>query len=115
MKVNVKQQGERVLINIDDRTFIDIGWQEALEFSAIVRQIGLLAETHAKRPLIAHDSAILMRAGLPFTLSRDPAVLDAAKNIAVGDRALRRAMPSIRSSEVFGTPTITVQAPEKVQ
>lgn len=61
---------------------------------------------------IARDSAILYRAGAPFGLSNDPAILDEAKKAAAWDSELRRCMPGgVKSEEAFGTPALIRHPP----
>lgn len=65
------------------------------------------AEEQAKAEEIAADAAILFRAGAPFGLSDDPKIQSEAVKEAAWNRELRRCMPGgIKSTELFGAPTI---------
>jgi len=72
------------------------------------------AEEIVKADQIALDHALLIRAGVPFGLSNHPKIVAEATKEAVHNRTLRRAIPSIRSTEVFGTPAISQTEPSKV-
>jgi hypothetical protein len=109
-KVVVRVEGARVLVNLDDRAFCEFEPKVAEEIGrALIDAAKRAAEIeHADR--IALDCAILMRAGAPLTLSNNPRILDAARNTAAWDRDLRRYMPGIKSTEVFGLPTLLQEA-----
>lgn len=113
-KAHIRQEGDRVIASIDGKV-IDLPWQAALELSRAFASAGRKAEEHAKHGVIIADSAILMRAGMPFTLTNNPRMLDAAKTEAVHNRDLRRFMPGIKSQEVVGTPSLIQHQPTKEQ
>jgi hypothetical protein len=106
-KVQLRAEGARVFVNINDDTFLELEWQKADEVAAALKACARLAEGHEKAEQVLKDTAFLMRSGAPFTLSNDPRLLDAAKNEAAFDKDLRRQLPGgVKSREVFGLPTI---------
>ena len=106
-KLNIRAEGNKVFVNINDDTFLELEWQKADEFAAALRATARVAESHQKAARIIADSALLMRGGAPFSLSNDPRVLDAARNEAAWNRDLRRQLPGgVKSDEVLGLPTI---------
>jgi hypothetical protein len=111
MKVNVRHDDGKVLVNLGDRVFLVLEPKAAFELAAALNQVGKLADEIVQAPRIARDSAMLMRAGAPFTLTRNLNILDLAKNVASWDRDLRRFMPGIKSEEVVGSPTLIQEKP----
>lgn len=106
-KVQVRQDGAKVFVNINDDTFLELEWQKADELAAALKACARLAEGHEKAAQVLLDTAFLMRSGAPFTLSNDPKLLDAARNAAAFDKTLRRQLPGgVKSQEVVGLPTI---------
>ena len=108
MKFNAKVEGDKVLMSFNDRTFIELHHEAALEMASIVRGLAKQAEEFANAESIIADAAILHRSGAPFGLTSNPKMQAEAKKAAQWDTNLRRYMPtpSMPSKEVFGTPTI---------
>lgn len=111
IKVKVRDEGERVMVVVDDRGFMDLNWRQAKELSEALRVKALAAEEYAMRERIIQDGAILARAGAPFTLSNRPEIIEEVKKEAAWSRALRRFMPGgVKAKALFGTPTITKES-----
>jgi hypothetical protein len=81
-------------------------WEAALEVAQGLRAKAKQAEEEQKALGIIADHAILLRAGVPMGLTSRPDMIQEVVKEALYNRDLRRYMPSIRSKEVFGTPTI---------
>jgi hypothetical protein len=71
------------------------------------------AEQYAKVDQLVLDQGLIMRAGFPVGLTNNPRVIDAAKVEAAHNREFRRAIPSIRSQEVVGMPTLIQPPPSR--
>lgn len=107
MNVRVRCEGDRVLVIVNDRAFMDIGHRQAKELAEAVRAKALEAEEFAMRERLAADGAILLRSGAPFTLSDRPDVQAEAGKLAAWSRALRRFMPGgVKAASMVGTPTV---------
>lgn len=117
MKIHIRQDGENVLLNFDDKFFVQLGSTESLEVAKQLAGVGRLADEWKNAESIAKDSAILMRAGAPFALSNNPAIVEEAKKQAAWNSDLRRymEMKGITSQEQFGTPTIVMSEPRRKQ
>lgn len=102
----IVQNGSRVLILMDGTLQADVPWQEAKRFAQNVAAVAKLANEWEEAERVAMDAAILLRAGANIGLANHHAILKEAVSLAVNDRDLRRFMPGIRSTEVFGAPTI---------
>jgi hypothetical protein len=88
--------------------------QAAVEIAAHLLSAGRRAEEWAHAESIAADSAVLLRAGAPFSLSDDPRIRAEAAKEAAWNTDLRRAMPGgVRSREAFGLPTIKQTPPKR--
>lgn len=107
-KVNVRTEGDKVFVNINDRTFLLLVPQAARDLAQALRMIADKAEEVAKADQIISDSALLLRSGAPFALTDNPAMIAQAKVDAVHDPMLRKYLgfKGITSKEEFGTPTI---------
>ncbi|MCB0190626.1 MAG: hypothetical protein KDJ65_01635 [Anaerolineae bacterium] len=113
--VTIRQEGDRVVVVSNGKAVLDLPWNAALEVAAGIRAKAKLAEEQAHLDALAYDSAVMLRAGLPFVMSNRPDVLAVAKREAAwGD--LRRYMPDrgIRSQEKFGTPKLTKHPPRRL-
>ena len=73
------------------------------------------ADEFANANNVIKDQALLIRAGVPIALSRNPKILQEAKREAETDRDLRRYMPMVPSSLTIGSPTIIQHAPKSGQ
>lgn len=105
--VRIRAEGERVLVVVDNRGFMDIGWREAKQLSEALRAKALEAEEFAMRERLVMDGAILARAGAPFTLSNRPDVLEEVKKEAAWSSVLRRFMPGgVKAKGLFGNLTV---------
>lgn len=107
MKVLVRAEGSKVLIAVNDRVFLEIGYREGKELVRAVHIAALKAEEYAQAERLVYEGAILARAGLPFTLSDDPRIKDEVRKEAAWNSDLRRYMPGgVKAKEVVGTPTV---------
>jgi hypothetical protein len=107
----IRVDGENVTLELNGRA-TEMPAHAAREIARALMQKALEAEEYARAEGIILDSALLIRAGLPFGLSNNPKILDEARKEAVWNRDLRRFMPGgVRSTAVVGTPTITQGAP----
>lgn len=113
MKVLVRTEGTKVLLAVDDQRFLEIGWQEADQLARSLLAKAREAEQLAKVDGLILDQGLLMRAGMPFSLTKDQKVIDAAKVEAAHNRLFRRALPSIRSTEVVGMPSLVMKPPAR--
>lgn len=107
----IRAEGDRVFANIGGRMFLDLEWKAALELGQAFVAAARQAEEVAKAERIAFDSAILVRAGVPFTLSNRPEIIEMTKVEAVHNRTLRRAMQGIKSASVVGMPVLFQEKP----
>lgn len=106
-KINLRPEGDKVFVNINDDTFLELEWQKADELATALKAVARIAEAYEKAEKIIQDSALLMRGGAGFSLSNDPKILDAARNEAAFNSELRRKLPGgVKSEEVVGLPTI---------
>lgn len=113
--VDIRQDGERVIVIRDGRTILDLPYDAAQALAKAIMAQSLKAEELAKAAGIIQDSAILMRAGAPLSLTNHPHLLDQARVEAAWNSDLRRYMPGgVKSREVFGTPAIIKHAPPEV-
>lgn len=107
MKVQIRTEGPKVLVNFNDRAFLEIGHQEAQELSALLRRAGLQAQEHAEAERLIFEGAMLARAGFPLTLSNHPKILDRVRVEAAANHDLRRYMPGgVKATELVGVPTV---------
>jgi len=94
---------ERVVTNTG-RVLMDLEKSAARDLGTALIAAGRLIEEITKAEAVALDSAILVRAGCPFTLAMHPKIVEMANLEASHNRALRRAMPSIQSQSAVGVP-----------
>jgi hypothetical protein len=114
VKVLVRTEGAKVLVAVDDRQFLEIGWREADQLGRTILAKAREAEQLEEVEQLILDQGLLLRAGFPLSLTNNPRVLDAAKNEAAHNRTFRRAIQkSIRSTEVVGMPTLVQKPPIK--
>jgi len=107
-ELTIRRDGLDVVVLDNGRTVFRLPYQAALEMAAALRYQAQQAEEQAQAERIALDSAVMLRAGVPFILSNRPDILAEAKREAAWGRDLRRYMPDrgIRSQEKFGVPMI---------
>lgn len=106
-RFDAKVDGDKVIVSFNQRMYLVLGHQAAAEVGKALIQCAKRAEEHAQAAQIIADSAILMRAGVPFSLSNNPKILAEAAKEAAWNRTLRRFMPGgVLSEEVVGTPTL---------
>lgn len=111
-RFDCKADGDKVVACFNRRVYIVLTPKAALDIAKALTAAAKQAEEVQNSGQIITDSAILMRAGFPFTLSNNPKMLDAARNEAAWNRDLRRFMPGgVKSEEVVGTPTLIQEKP----
>lgn len=104
--VSLRREGSRVLI-LHGPHAINMPWEAALEVAGLLRNLAKQAEAEANVEAIIKDSAILLRVGAGFTLSRHPGVIAEAAKEAAWDSSLRRYLPGgVKSREALGTPAV---------
>ena len=114
--VDIRQDGERVIIIRDGRAILDLPYDAAQALARALMAKALKAEEIAKAAGIIEDSAILMRAGARMSLTNHPQLLDQARVEAAWNSKLRRYMPGgVKSREVFGTPAVIRHDPPEVK
>lgn len=107
--IRILQHGDAVAVIINGRlaTEAPMPWQHAREIAKRLLHVAGLAEEHAKALHVAHDAAILQRAGANIGITSDPRILDEAGKLAAWDSDLRRYMPGgVKSQEQFGRPSL---------
>ena len=109
--VNVRQEGERVLLLEGGRAILDLPWDAALELARAIHIQAKRAEELAKIEEIVRDQSILARLGIPFGLTNRIDALKEAMKEAAWNSQLRRYIPpgragGITSQAVFGAPKI---------
>jgi hypothetical protein len=106
--LTIRREGEKVLLLSGGVLIAEMPWRAADDLAAALKAKARLAEEEEKGEEIAYDSAILMRAGVPFSFSSRPDILKEAVKEAAWNCNLRRYMPGgVRSKQVFGAPTVT--------
>jgi hypothetical protein len=116
VNIVVRPEGAKVMVNIDSRVYLELEPRAAQQLAAALQQAGLVADEVLQAERIARDSAILMRAGEPFTLSDNPKILAEAAKQAAWDRELRTAMPGgVKSESIVGLPSLVPEPPKGVQ
>lgn len=115
--VDVRLEGERVLLIVDGRRVLDVPCGEVADqlARAIMAQSRRGEEIiHAER--IAFDYGLLLRKGIPIGLTNNPKIQEMGAKEAAWNRDLRRALPGgVKSQEHFGTPAVIRHAPPKEQ
>lgn len=111
--ITTRQEGDKVLLLSGGLLIAEMPWQAADQLANAIKSKARQAEEHANAAKIVNDSAVLIRAGFPFTLSSRPDILREAGKEAVWNRDLRRYMPgAVKSKEVFGVPSVIGHLPE---
>lgn len=115
-RVKVRQEGTTVLIINKEGKFLELPWDAALAVAKALRIQAKRAEEFAKRCQIIMDQAILMRKGIPFGLTSNPAMQQEAGKEAAHNRQLRLYMPGgVKSQECLGTPAVLQHSPPKAE
>jgi hypothetical protein len=111
--ITVRREGDKVLLLSGGLLIAEMPWQAADDLARALTAKARQAEEHVKAERIAFDSAILMRAGVPFSLSNRRDILKEAMKEAAWSTKLRRYMPGgVKSREVFGIPSIINHPPK---
>jgi hypothetical protein len=106
-KAIVADEGAKVVLVLDGRR-IEMPPEVALSLSQHLYRKGKKAEEYRDANRIIMDQAIMQRAGLPFGLSSNPKIQEAARQEAQWNSDLRRHMPlrGIQPRAVVGTPQL---------
>ncbi len=102
---------DKVCILINGKLSADLPYQVAKQVGSLMIGMARDIENDLEPEKQINDQAILMRAGAKIGLSNNVKVLAEAFKEAQWHTDLRRYMPSapgIKSSEIVGTPTVTV-------
>lgn len=106
-QVRIRQEGTYVLVIVDGKTVINAPYNVALDIFREGIAASKRAEELAHVEGIVHDQAILIRAGAPFGLTNNTAMLREAVTEAGHNPVIRRHMPGgIKSKELVGTPEV---------
>lgn len=102
----IAQDGDRVELTIDGKTW-RLPHEAAILLGRNLISEAKRAEEFANANRVIADAALGMRLGLPFGLTNNRAIREAAKTAAQWDTSLRRLIPSPTWRGVeFGTPTV---------
>lgn len=108
----VGRDGGLVVLELDGQAFA-LAPEHARTIARALTTSAALADEVRNIPSVIRDQALLMRAGIPISLSRNPRVLSEAKKEAETDRDLRRHIPKAPDKVTLGSPTIIQHAPHK--
>ncbi len=104
--IRFKQDGPLVTLMMSSKCE-SVNGKAAIQMGKTLIALGKKAQEIEEVDRIIHDGAIINRAGLPFGITDHPKIKDEIHKEAQYNRELRRYMvPSIKSGEVFGAPTI---------
>ena len=104
-QITIGVDGAKVLITINGKTE-SIPWEAADEIANALITKARQAEEEDKKQLIARDNAILLRCGVPIGLSNRKDIVQETEFLAQYDDKLVKYIPSIKSTETFGTPSV---------
>jgi len=111
--ITVRHEGRRVLLFSGHVLIAEIPWRLADELAKAITAKARRAEEEEKGEAIAFDSAILLRAGVPFSFSNRLDILKLAVKEAAWNTRLRRYMPGgVKSKEAFGCPGVRRHDPK---
>jgi predicted ATPase len=111
-QLNVRIEGRDVVVLEAGQAVLILPWDAALALANTIRMQARRIEEHVKANGVIADQALLMRAGIPIGLSTNPEIMKAAAKEAAWNTELRRAIPSIKSAEKFGVPTLKQEKPK---
>lgn len=107
MKTTIRAEGHKVLVNFDNKAFLEMGTRETRELITGLSRALRRAEEIEEAERLIKEGAICARAGLPFTLSNHPRILDEVRKEAATNRDLRRYMPGgVKAKELVGVPSV---------
>src|SRR5262245_174042 len=105
--VTVGQDDGQVYLVQDGKVVLAVPWEAAREIARTLFTKAGEAEEQARANQIAYEQAILLRKGVPFGLTTNPAIQQEAASLAQYDDNLRRYLPGgVRAQSIVGTPTI---------
>lgn len=106
-QVRIRQEGVYVQLIVDGKVVFNAPWNAALDIFREGTAAARRAEELAVAESIIFDQAILVRAGAPFGVTSNPAMLREALTEAGHNSTIRRYMPGgIKSTEIIGTPEV---------
>lgn len=114
----VRVEGDRVIIIREGRTILDLPYDVALLFAKAVTAKARVAEETAKAEKISWDQALLLRLGIPLSLSANPDIQVEAKKEAAWNHDLRKYVNGERAKGLdtqftAGTPIIRQLKPRE--
>lgn len=112
-QLNVRVEGRDVVVLEAGQAVLILPWDAALTLANAIRVQARRIEERVKAGRIVNDQALLMRVGIPLGLSSNPEIMNEAAKEAAWSTELRRAIPSIKSAEKFGVPTLRQGEPKK--
>lgn len=104
--LQIRQEGTRVLFIKGGKILLDLPWDAALEVSRETYIRARAAEEIAKADAVIMDQAIVQRAGMQFGMTNNRDIQVEAMKEAVHNPLLRRHMPTIKSQEILGAPSV---------
>ena len=108
-QVNIRIDGKFVILLEGGTVLLELPWDAALALANAMKVQARRIEERIKASEIIRDQALLMRAGIPIGLSSNSDIMKEAAKEAAWDTDLRRAIPSIKSAEKFGVPTLKME------
>jgi len=111
-QVSIRCEGRDVVVLEEGRVVLVLPWDAALALADGIKAQARRIEELIKADQIVGDQAVLIRAGVPIGLSSNPDIMKEAEKEAAWNRELRRAIPSIKSAEKFGTPALRQGRPK---
>ena len=95
------------------QTYFNMPWEAARDLGKAIRLQAARAEQTAKQPQVIADQALLIRKGIPLSLTPNPEVFAEAGKEAAHDRNLRRYLPGgVPSGVKFGMPRLFGRRPK---
>lgn len=102
----IKQEGEHVLLIRNGVLVAEMPWEAAAGFARAVTGAARLAEEFAKHDQVIGDQALAFRAGLPWGLTDNKAIIEEAKKECLHNRDLRRFIKGTPTRIKIGTPGV---------
>jgi len=105
-QVNIRIDGKNIILLEGGTLLLELPWDVALALAEAIKVQARRIEEGIKADEIIRDQALLMRAGIPIGLSKNPDIMKEAAKEAAWNTELRKAIPSIKSAEKFGIPAL---------
>lgn len=110
-RYRVGHDGALVIVELDGEAFA-LTAESARALGKAILASAARADEIANVDRVVKDQALLIRAGVPISLTKNPRIVAEAKKEAETDRDLRRYLPHVPSSLSIGSPTIVQHAPK---